>query len=58
MREDRLARLPQVLFEIGKAIGSEGELPLLLTNIAELVCELVDAEACSVALLDPEHERL
>lgn len=55
MKQDRLARLPQVLFEIGKAIGSEGDLASLLSNISELVCELVEADACSVALLDPER---
>ncbi len=54
----RLARLPEVLFEIGKAIGSEGNLALLLTNISELVCELIGADACSVALLDASRERL
>jgi diguanylate cyclase (GGDEF)-like protein len=58
MKPDRLARLPQVLFEIGKAIGSESDLPSLLANISELVCELVDADACSVALLDPERNCL
>jgi len=58
MKRDRLARLPQVLFEIGKAIGSEGDLASLLANISELACELVEADACSVALLDPERDCL
>jgi len=58
MKPDRLARLPQVLFEIGKAIGSEDDLASLLSNISELVCELVEADACSVALLDPERNCL
>jgi diguanylate cyclase (GGDEF)-like protein len=55
---EQLARLPTVLFEIGKVIGSEQEPALTLARISELLCELLDAEACSVMLLDPERQRL
>jgi diguanylate cyclase (GGDEF)-like protein len=69
MKPDQLARLPQVLFEIGKAIGSEDLVPdgvplarrnfaSLLVRISELVCGLVGAEACSIMLLDQAGERL
>jgi diguanylate cyclase (GGDEF)-like protein len=58
MNQDRLTALPQVLFEIGKAIGSDDNLGTLLGRISELVCELVGAEACSIMLLDTAHERL
>ncbi len=47
-----LDRLPQVLFEIGKAIGSDKGLQYLFETISELVCGLLDADACSVMLLD------
>ncbi len=53
-----LARLPEILFEIGKAIGSEDDLAHLLSNISGLVCELVGADACSIALVDASRERL
>jgi diguanylate cyclase (GGDEF)-like protein len=58
MNQERLARLPEVLFEIGKAIGSNENLASLLSRISELVCELTDAEACSIMLLDATRERL
>ncbi|HLU65055.1 MAG TPA: sensor domain-containing diguanylate cyclase [Kofleriaceae bacterium] len=58
MRADQLSRLPQVLFEIGKAIGSDDNLGTLLARISELVCELAAAEACSIMLLDASGERL
>jgi diguanylate cyclase (GGDEF)-like protein len=58
MNAEQLTRLPQVLFEIGKAIGSDDNLGSLLARISELVCELVDAEACSIMLLDTAKERL
>jgi diguanylate cyclase (GGDEF)-like protein len=54
----KLERLPEVLFEIGKAIGSNEHLASLLSRISELVCELTDAEACSIMLLDVSRERL
>ena len=47
-----LDRLPEVLFEIGKAIGSDKGLEHLFERISELVCSLMDADACSVMLLD------
>lgn len=58
MTGERLSRLPQVLFEIGKAIGSDEDLGTLLTNISELVTDLLGADACSVMLLDPGGHRL
>jgi diguanylate cyclase (GGDEF)-like protein len=58
MNSETLARLPEVLFEIGKAIGSHEQLAGLLGRISELVCELTDAEACSIMLLDASRERL
>jgi diguanylate cyclase (GGDEF)-like protein len=58
MTQDQLARLPQVLFEIGKAIGSDDNLATLLLRISELVCGLAGAEACSIMLLDQAGQRL
>lgn len=58
MTREKLARLPEVLFEIGKAIGSDENLSTLLSHISELVCEAVEAEACSIMLLDRSRERL
>jgi diguanylate cyclase (GGDEF)-like protein len=58
MNQDKLKLLPKVLFEIGKAIGSDDNLGTLLGRISELVCDLVDAEACSIMLLDTSRERL
>jgi diguanylate cyclase (GGDEF)-like protein len=58
MTERRLQRLPEVLFEIGKAIGSEGDLPHLLSHISGLVCELIGADTCAIALLDNDRQRL
>jgi diguanylate cyclase (GGDEF)-like protein len=55
---DQLARLPSVLFEIGKLIGSDLDPGQLLSRISELVCTLLDAEACSVMLLDAARQRL
>ena len=58
MNGERLSRLPQVLFEIGKAIGSDEDLGTLLTNISELLTDLLGADACSVMLLDVDERRL
>ena len=58
MNADQLRRLPQVLFEIGKAVGSDDNLATLLARISELVCQLTSAEACSIMLLDSHRERL
>jgi diguanylate cyclase (GGDEF)-like protein len=58
MGPEQLARLPGVLFEIGKVVGSEQEPGATLARISELLCELLDADACSVMLLDPERRRL
>jgi diguanylate cyclase (GGDEF)-like protein len=53
MKEQRIERLPEILFEIGKAIGSELDLDRLFARISELVCALIGADACSILLLDP-----
>ena len=58
MNAELLRRLPQVLFEIGKAVGSDDNLSTLLARISELVCQLTSAEACSIMLLDADRERL
>ncbi len=58
MTPEQLARLPGVLFEIGKVVGSEQEPGQTLSRISELICDLLDAEACSVMLLDVERKRL
>ncbi len=58
MNADKLRRLPQVLFEIGKAVGSDDNLSTLLARISELVCQLSAAEACSIMLLDTDRARL
>jgi diguanylate cyclase (GGDEF)-like protein len=54
----QLTKLPAVLFEIGKLVGSDLDPGLLLSRIAELICDLIDAHACSVMLLDGSRERL
>jgi diguanylate cyclase (GGDEF)-like protein len=54
----QLSKLPAVLFEIGKLVGSDIDPGLLLSRISELVCDLIDAQACSVMLLDAKRERL
>lgn len=53
MKDQRIERLPEILFEIGKAIGSEVDLDRLFTRISELVCALIGADACSILLIDP-----
>jgi diguanylate cyclase (GGDEF)-like protein len=53
MKDQGIERLPEILFEIGKAIGSEMDLDRLFTRISELVCALIGADACSILLLDP-----
>lgn len=58
MNPERLHKLPAVLFEIGKLVGSDMDPGVLLARIAELVCQLIDAHACSVMLLDASRERL
>jgi diguanylate cyclase (GGDEF)-like protein len=55
---NRLQQLPAALFEIGKLIGSDLDPGILLAKIAELICQLLDANACSVMLLDAERKRL
>ena len=58
MNPEALDRLPAALFEIGKLIGSELEPGALLSGIAELICQLIDAKACTVMLLDADRTRL
>ena len=58
MTNEQLARLPEVLFQIGKAIGSDEDLGMLLSHISQLICELTGADAVSIMLLDIEEERL
>lgn len=53
-----LDKLAPALFEIGKLIGSDLDPGILLSRIAELICQLIDAKACSVMLLDAKRERL
>lgn len=58
MGPEQLARLPGVLFEIGKVVGSDQEPGVTLARISELLCDVLDAEACSVMLLDAARRRL
>ncbi len=58
MTPEQLARLPEVLFEIGKIIGSDEKLSVLLGRISELVCKVADAQAVSVMILDRSSDRL
>lgn len=58
MTPDGLQKLPAALFEIGKLIGSDLDPGILLARIAELICQLVDAKACSIMLLDADRKRL
>jgi diguanylate cyclase (GGDEF)-like protein len=58
MKPEQLAKLPAVLFEIGKLVGSDLDPGILLSRIAELVVQLVNAKACSVMLLDADRRRL
>ena len=58
MTPDQLARLPAALFEIGKLIGSDLDPGQLLSRISELVCTLIECDACSVMLLDHSRQRL
>jgi diguanylate cyclase (GGDEF)-like protein len=58
MKPEQLAKLPAVLFEIGKLVGSDLDPGVLLSRIAELVCQMVAAKACSVMLLDANRKRL
>ncbi len=58
MTPDGLQKLPAALFEIGKLIGSDLDPGILLARIAELICQLIDARACSVMLLDADRKRL
>jgi diguanylate cyclase (GGDEF)-like protein len=58
MKPEQLARLPAVLFEIGKLVGGDLDPGILLSRIAELICQMIGAKACSVMLLDGDRKRL
>ncbi len=58
MTEEQLRRLPQILFEVGKVLGSDQDVGALLSRISELCCELVGSDACSVMLLDGARRTL
>jgi diguanylate cyclase (GGDEF)-like protein len=58
MNTEELQKLPAALFEIGKLIGSELDPGILLSRIAQLICQLISAEACSVMLIDSDRKRL
>ena len=58
MDQEGLEKLPAALFEIGKLVGSDLDPGILLSRIAELICQLIDAKACSVMLLDADRKRL
>src|SRR5689334_16668043 len=58
MDKEGLEKLPAALFEIGKLIGSDLDPGILLSRIAELICQLIDAKSCSVMLLDADRKRL
>jgi len=58
MTPDQQYTVPATLFEIGKLVGSEPDPGILLARIAELICQLIGAQACSVMLLDADRMRL
>jgi len=58
VKPEQLAKLPAVLFEIGKRVGSDLDPGILLSRIAELICQMISAKACSVMLLDADRKRL
>jgi diguanylate cyclase (GGDEF)-like protein len=58
MKPEQLAKLPAVLFEIGKLVGSDLDPGILLSRIAELICQMIGAKSCSVMLLDADRKRL
>jgi len=51
-------KLPRILFEIGKAIGSDKDLASMMGHISELATGLVSGDATSIMVLDPRKERL
>ena len=58
MKGELLTRLPEILFRIGKVIGSDESLASTLSTISELVTELAGAEACSILLVDADQRAL
>lgn len=58
MNPTALSRLPEILFAIGKVIGSDNTLPKTLATISQLVTESTGADACSVMLADEDRQFL
>lgn len=58
MHEDQLRRLPGILFEVGKLLGSGQDVGALLSRLSELCVELLACDACSVMLLDGSRREL
>ncbi len=58
MTEEQLRRLPTILFEVGKLLGSDQETGALLSRLSELCCELLACDSCSVMLLDASRKEL
>ena len=52
---EELKRLPGILFEVGKLLGSDQETGALLSRLSELCCQLLACDSCSVMLLDAGH---
>jgi diguanylate cyclase (GGDEF)-like protein len=58
MTEEQLKRLPAILFEVGKLLGSDQEPAALLSRLSELCCTLLACDSCSVMLLDAGRTEL
>ena len=58
MNAEAPQRLPAALYEIGKLIASELDPGVLLSRIADAICQLVPATNCRVMLLDADRHRL
>ncbi|MBZ0234207.1 MAG: sensor domain-containing diguanylate cyclase [Deltaproteobacteria bacterium] len=58
MTEEQLARLPAILFEVGKLLGSDQETGALLSRLSELCCQLLACDSCSVMLVDARRTEL
>jgi diguanylate cyclase (GGDEF)-like protein len=58
MNEEKLRRLPAILFEVGKLLGSDQETGALLSRLSELCCQLLACDSCSVMLFDAARTEL
>ena len=58
MTEEQLRRLPAILFEVGKVLGSDQDVGATLSRVSELACDLLGCDACSVMLLDGNRREL